>query len=350
MEKNSLREVMEISVMVSKKDIINIQNKLIQLDEVNAENIKIKENIQKRVDQLEELFNDNQRMKSIEKRVDQLEDIYNGEYKNETVKIRQNQQRLDYLEQTTEDINRRINILERQSNAAGVALEHEFCFLDKLTNSQCGEDAILAYIVSVLGIPLEKCTYLDLGANHPVEGSNTNFFYRRGANGVLVEANPQLIPDLKAKRSGDIILNRCVDTSLGSKIKFYILSDDGLSTPNEEQAKEIQQKNPDVRILDTIEIESITVNDIFDEYFTDKELVIMSVDIEGKDYEVLKSIDFQKCRPLLIVVEMIEYAKDKLSFTKDNEILNYMMENDYEEYAFTGVNSIFIDRKSKYLK
>lgn len=103
--------------------------------------------------------------------------------------------------------------------------------LMKTTYSQSGEDAILAYLFAVLGIPFAKCTYLDLGANRPKEMSNTYFFYEQGATGTLIEANPALIPALQKERSGDVILNRCIAPKSGDVIPFHVMNVDGLSTP-----------------------------------------------------------------------------------------------------------------------
>ena len=242
-------------------------------------------------------------------------------------KIRNNEQKLSEFEELELDINK----------------EKEFNFWDKNTVAQSGEDAICAYINMALGRPLDQCTYLDLGANHAKDLSNTYLFYSHGARGVLVEANPALIPELEFYRSEDIILNKCVTTQSGNHIDFYILSGDGLSTPDLNSAKEFMTENPDLKIVNTIQVETISVNDILKDYFEEAP-VIMNIDIEGKDLEILESIDFSKYRPLIIIVEMIKYKKTLVIGNKNTEIIEFMEKNNYIEYAFTGINSIFIDR------
>lgn len=222
--------------------------------------------------------------------------------------------------------------------------EKEVNFWNKKTVSQSGEDTICAYINMALGRPLEECSYLDLGANHAKDLSNTYLFYSHGARGVLVEANPALIPELKFYRNGDIILNRCISTSSGEYVDFYILNGDGLSTPSLDSANEFISKNPALKIIDTVQIETITVNDIIENYLG-RAPVIMNIDIEGKDLEILGSINFEKYRPLLIIAEMIEYKPTLVVSNKNKEILDFMEKNEYIEYAFTGINSIFIDKK-----
>ncbi|WP_369594568.1 FkbM family methyltransferase [Lysinibacillus pakistanensis] len=217
-------------------------------------------------------------------------------------------------------------------------------FFEKKTYGQAGEDSILAYIIYVLGILFEDVTYIDLGANHAKEMSNTYYFYNRGAKGVLVEANSKLLPELKLYRNRDIILNNVVDVVDEEIVNFYILSGDGLSTPDLKVAKRFCEINPHLEIVEEKPIKTITYNSIVEQYLG-KAPTILSIDIEGKDLELLNSIDFENYRPLLIVVEMIEYDT-KLNYrTKNKEILNFLNNKDYDEYAFTGINSIFIDRK-----
>ena len=105
---------------------------------------------------------------------------------------------------------------------AGISEAGQFNMLNKVSNSQAGEDCILAYVVAMLKIPFEKCSYLDLGANRPVEMSNTYFFYTHGARGCLVEANEKLIPNLRLYRSEDKIVNKCVAVKSGEKVRFNV--------------------------------------------------------------------------------------------------------------------------------
>ncbi|MEF3304490.1 FkbM family methyltransferase [Paenibacillus sp. GYB003] len=217
-------------------------------------------------------------------------------------------------------------------------------FFEKNTFAQSGEDSIIAYIIHVLGIPFEEVSYIDLGANHAKELSNTYFFYKKGAKGVLVEANSVLIPELKFYRHRDIIVNKCVDVVDDNKIEFYILNGDGLSTPDYEAAVKFCEINPSLKIIDKKVIETISYNTIVKQYLG-KSPTILSIDIEGKDMEVLKSIDFVNYRPLIVVTEMIKYDINLNYNTKNAAIKEFLNSMGYDEYAFTGINSIFLDKR-----
>lgn len=276
----------------------------------------------------------------------------NIKYEDITVKYNEVIQKYQNLEKNQEELKAIINKQNDIINSNSSKLE----LLDKLnispdtsnffvksTFSQTGEDSILSYIIKMLGIPFEEVFYVDLGANHAREMSNTYFFYTMGARGILVEANPHLIPELKFYRHRDLILNYCIHTESGREIDFYILNGDGLSTPDYNTAVDFCKKNPNLKIIEKCSIETITFNDIIKTHLG-KAPTILSIDIEGYDIEVLKSINYDIYRPTIIVIEMIQYDTDLAFKTKNEDIIRFLESKNYDEYAFTGINSIFIDR------
>ncbi|MGG4344458.1 FkbM family methyltransferase [Paenibacillus lautus] len=279
----------------------------------------------------------------------------NLEYKGILEQLVHEQERLN------NDMRNRILELEKKNEIQAETIENITTFLNRVndqidivhnnketifyknTFSQSGEDSILAYIIHVLGIPFDSVRYIDLGANHAKEMSNTYYFYSKGARGVLVEANPELIPELKYFRNRDIILNYAVDTIPGHEIDFHILNGDGLSTPDLESARSFCEINPELEITSTKKVETIDYKTIVEEYLGLAPTII-SIDIEGKELDILKSIDYENYGPLIIVVEMIEYSRVLNYRTKNTEIINYLDSVGYDEYAFTGINSVFIQR------
>ena len=213
-----------------------------------------------------------------------------------------------------------------------------------LSFSQSGEDAIIRYIFRTLGIDPAGIRYLDLGANHAVHLSNTYSFYMSGARGVLLDANPVLAKELSERRSGDVVINKCLSDKPDTKLEFYIMSGDGLSTMDYEAAQSFIRENPSLKIEQTITVDSITIGEIIREHFADKAPELLNIDIEGMELTVLKMIDFEKFRPLVIICEMIEYRNGLTVGGKNQEIMDYMKSVGYEEFAFTGINSIFIDK------
>lgn len=222
--------------------------------------------------------------------------------------------------------------------------EREFNPWDKRTTSQAGEDSILLYLLPHFRKPFSECSYLDLGANHAIELSNTFALYQLGARGVLVEANPQLIAELKERRKGDLVLHRCISSSSGTLQNFYIMNGDGLSCTSLEAAQLAIQKNPALEIENIVTVESITVNDILQQYFKEAPTVV-NIDVEGMELDILHAWNFDRYRPYIFIIEVIPYKPTLVVGEKDDNIIQYMKSVHYIEYAFTGINSIFIDEK-----
>ena len=293
------------------------------------------------------------RLPQAEEKLDSLQN--QGKYNADTLasssyRLDQAEQKLDTVQNQSQfnsevlaDHNFRLDAVERRSEK----LQYQvFSKPNAETGagyfSQSGEDMIIEYILERLQISPSKITYLDLGANHAVYLSNTNYFYQRGAKGVLVEANPNLIPELELQRQRDTILHRCISESSGNVEKFYILNKDGLSSPDLQSVKDSIQRDPGIKIEKVVDVETLSVNDILDHYF-DKAPTVVNMDIEGKELEILNGLDFKKHRPLIFIVETIPYRTKLQTGEKQTAILDFMETVGYVEYAFTGINSIFVD-------
>lgn len=70
---------------------------------------------------------------------------------------------------------------------------------------------------------------------------------------------------------------------------------------------------------------------------------ILPIDIEGKDFEVLQPLDLSKYRPSIIIVEAVPSALKLASRKKNPHFADHMQTAGHREYAFTGINSIFVD-------
>lgn len=276
--------------------------------------------------------------------------VFSAEVNCEINTINSRMKNVDELEEKIHDMNGKIsemnNYISKMENS--MKEMHNSIENMNMTFSQSGEDSIINYIFNTLGRKIG--TYLDLGANHAFHLSNTYNFYTQGARGVLLEANPELAIELTEKRPEDIVINKCLAEKSGETLDFYILNGDGLSTCDYSAVQNFIKENPALKITKKITIDSITINEIIDEYFPEKAPDIMNIDVEGMELAILKMTDFEKFRPLVIICEMIEYKNGLTIGEKNNEILEFMKKNDYIEFAFTGINSIFIDKRQGDIK
>lgn len=206
------------------------------------------------------------------------------------------------------------------------------------TFSQCGEDRILAFLFAHLAIPTPR--YLDVGTGHPCVGNNTYLFYRAGGEGVCVEPNPDLAPLIREKRPRDELLNLGVSAEKSGPCHYYVFEDRHLNTFDSEEAA-ARARSGKQPILKEMSIPVISLESIITDYFPDG-LELLSLDTEGFDLALLKSLTYEKHRPLAICVETVGFS-ETLAKPKTNVITSMLAPHGYALFADTFVNTIYID-------
>jgi len=212
----------------------------------------------------------------------------------------------------------------------------------KRSYAQCGEDLIVDFVLeNRFGI--SRPTYLDIGAHAPVYLSNTYLFYRKGGSGVLVEPDPLLWKQIKKSRARDICLNVGVGISSATAADFHIMDCRTLNTFSRQDAERYQSQDGH-RIEQIMSVPLVPVVKIIEENFPATPNFI-SLDVEGLDLDILKSLDFERFRPEVMCVETLTYTRD-FSGVKLCDIVELMEGNGYFVYADTFINSIFVDRRA----
>lgn len=213
----------------------------------------------------------------------------------------------------------------------------------KLSYAQQGEDLALWQIArNMLGI--QQPTYMDIGAHHPVINNNTFYFYERGSRGVLVEPNPALHELLAGLRPRDALLRAGIGVTAQAEADFYIIggSEDGqLNTFSHEQATAlVTRSNGHYRIDKVIKIPLLDINAVMREHWNGAPHVL-SMDTEGFDLPILRSIDFARFRPSVVCVETVEIGGRRVL----PEIMQFMAQQRYDVRGGSFVNTIFLDRR-----
>jgi len=211
----------------------------------------------------------------------------------------------------------------------------------KISFSQCGEDIIVNFILSSLGI--SNPTYLDIGAYHPTNLNNTYYFYLKGCSGVLIEPDPQNYRILKNKRNKNTVLNVGIGIDDALMADFFIMTTKTLNTFSREDAERLILYG-NQKIEQVLKIPLKNINSIIKEHFQTCPNFV-SLDVEGLDYEILKSFDFLKFRPQVFCIETLSYTEDNTE-RKIYEIIDLMKEKDYLPYADTYINTIFVEAKA----
>ncbi len=209
----------------------------------------------------------------------------------------------------------------------------------KKSYSQCGEDLLIQYIFTLRGV--KNPSYIDIGANDPFFLSNTALFYKKGSRGINIEANPQLMKQFITNRPKDINLNIGISNK-EEELDFYIMEDNTLSTFSKEECDFMVSKGKTLKAVQKIKL--ITIADVLEKYFSNQFPDFMSIDVEGMDFQILQSIDFENSRPKVICVEAAEYSPVGAG-ARRSELIDFLVAKGYYEYANTNLNAIMVDRK-----
>ena len=203
--------------------------------------------------------------------------------------------------------------------------------------SQSGEDVIATMIFDYLSI--KQPSYLDIGAWLPQAGNNTYLFYSRGSRGVLVEPNVAMIPELKYFREGDIVLNVGIGITEQKEADYYCLTVDQWNTFNKEEA-ERRVAGSNAKIEKVLKMPLVPINKVVEENFHGKAPDFISIDVEGLDVAIMKTLDFQRFRPKLICAETLI----ALTFKMETEMTEFLSQQGYEARAVTFPNTLYVDK------
>ncbi|MEA5516905.1 FkbM family methyltransferase [Nodularia sp. UHCC 0506] len=228
-----------------------------------------------------------------------------------------------------------------------------FLFLDILTKlfdsnlihsySQTGEDRIIHAIINIYG-KWEKADfssqyYVEVGCNEPIQYSNTFDLYKRGWKGLCIDGNELLINKFKKLRPNDTSVCAVVSNSK-DKITFTEFSDSGVSSVNQQHIEEWKKYS---KIVSQKKITPISLNEVLDKYQAPKQFGLLSIDVEGHDFEVLSSINLDIYQPTLIIVEMTGF---NISNVDSSNIFKYLKNYGYKIIAFAIGNAYFLRSNS----
>ena len=168
-----------------------------------------------------------------------------------------------------------------------------------LCYGQNGEDLILNRLMEGQA----RGFYVDVGAHHPVRFSNTCLFYKRGWRGINIDAMPGSMKKFYQLRPRDINLECGVAGDAG-KLTFHRFNDSALNTFDVVEAA--LKNKPPYALIDIIEVAVERLDVLLARHLpAGQQIDFLSVDVEGKDEEVLRSNDWELYRPRFILAETL---------------------------------------------
>lgn len=208
-----------------------------------------------------------------------------------------------------------------------------FLEFDNQSYSQEGEDMILNRIFE----GKKKGFYIDVGAHHPKRFSNTYFFYKQGWRGINIDAMPNSMNLFNKIRPRDINLEIAI-SSESKKLIYYEFNEPALNSFSEELSNN-RDGLRDYKIINKLEITTHRLDDILKNLQNEipAEIDFLSIDVEGLDFEVLQSLNFNVYKPKVILIEVLSSNLDGIT---KHKIADYLKKFDYELFAKT-MNTVF---------
>jgi FkbM family methyltransferase len=194
---------------------------------------------------------------------------------------------------------------------------------NKDSYAQHGEDKLVEQL-----LPNGVNSFIDIGANDGVLFSNTYKFAKYGATGLCIEPSPRSYTKLKLNHLFHSKIT-CINYAISNRDgKIYFIEDgyeetlSRVSNSNEEGSKEIQ---------------CCTFNTILNKYPNFKDIDLLSVDVEGHEYEVFRSLLKNSLKIKLIIIE-----SDKSKFEK---LTNIPFLSDYHIIHTNGINTFLLNNR-----
>ena len=208
--------------------------------------------------------------------------------------------------------------------------------------AQCAEDVIVLGLVRAMASDATLAAagerYLEIGANHPVSCSATYLLHRGiGMTGVLVEANPDLIDDLRRHRPLDTTVHAAVVSAPCSTVELHVSNQDELSSLDRRFVED--WRDGQVGLRRSVTVPAVTINDLLSKHFGESSPLFLSIDIEGMDLDVLNAMDFNHLRPAIIQAEPSEHHLPG----NTQALARLLGDNGYRVIARTDVNLIALD-------
>jgi len=205
----------------------------------------------------------------------------------------------------------------------------------RISYGQTGQDILVHYLLEKhRKIPKGDYagTYVDVGACYPVVSSNTYFFYERGWRGLCVDANPATRERFLKRRPDDVFITEAVGPEAG-ELPFFLYDNPQWNSldPARREAKKS-------RFLGEITVPVRPLSAMIDEAIPGRPIDFMTIDTEGHELAVLRSLDLARHRPSIVLMESIRPVEDAAA----DPAVAHLRAHGYRLLAHTGHDAVML--------
>lgn len=181
------------------------------------------------------------------------------------------------------------------------------------------------YIDELFFSKQKKGYFIDIGAHDGISGNNTFYFENEGWDGICFEPIPSVFKKLNETRKCKVV-NKALSDKSGID-RFFVIDGhseqlSGLVSEYSEDHiirinREIEEHNQNFEYID---VECTTFSDEVDIINID----LLSLDTEGSEFSILKTIDFDKYKINVIILEYNYHNQSLIDLLNNNgfEIVN----------------------------
>lgn len=187
-----------------------------------------------------------------------------------------------------------------------------------------------------------------MGALDGVDGSNSYAFRSLNWRGVLVEGSPRNYAALEKNRLDELAVVHAAVCEKRQKVHFVEMEHTGVGGIWEFAAESFKEMWwPGLKVDDMPAVDCLPLKDLFSEYTNLGEYVYIdffSLDVEGAELSVLKSIDFNTTSFGIIFIEA-----DKHDQEKNRGVREHLANNGYEFLGHRVRSDWFRNNNFKYI-
>lgn len=193
----------------------------------------------------------------------------------------------------------------------------------------------------------KKGFYIDIGCYHPFNANNTKLLYDRGWSSINIDLDFHTIDFFKFIRRRDENINIAISDTQGKKELYFFHNRSALNSLSKLREKDAKE----TRAIQTITLNSVIENS----KFKNKKINLLSIDVEGYEHQVLKSIDLKKYSPEMIIVEYLDreiinnfkFYNQNINHILSSEIHQLLIKNDYSLINLIHSDLIYIHSSAK---
>jgi FkbM family methyltransferase len=206
----------------------------------------------------------------------------------------------------------------------------------RLHFSQLGEDSVLWHLFQ----GKRNGFYVDVGCHHPYRFSNTALLSDFCEwSGINIDADQDLIEAFDRSRPRDTNICTAVGRERG-RAEVTLFHESAVNSLNPETIAEMKRhfEPRQSRMVDVTPLRDLLSATLPN----GTQIDLLTVDVEGLDFDVLASNDWTRFRPRVVAVEAHDFD---LSNPQPHRLFRLMSDNHYKLHSHVVVTSIYVDQQ-----